>query len=556
MKKIKIIGFLIGSMALSLSLTSCDLSTDFFTDLFSTNKKDSKEDSKEEVSNEKFEDNIKLTVEKNEKPVFDGYSEIDNENGNGKYKFYYFNVAKADGVAISTAESYRYTGVDIDLEYTIEEQNENGVENSLEKATQSLVSNTYNSGYVITKGAQNSNTKTSNYTYERGTASSINSTFGESVTVGSEVEVDAFFAKAAIKAEATVAYEAGWGKQNSETSTTGWGNEFSKTNSVEKANSYESSNTKEETVGIANAYSTYKSSSYSKSKTVTIHLNGGLEKGWYRYALFSLCEVYYVLVIDTANRTAYYQYFSYPVKDSFYYGMQFSSDGKFNETIDRKVEIDLNDVVDYLNYEPKDDEKSNDTTNTQPNDSQNSNVTQYTVSFNSEGGSFVNSIKVNNNGTITLPNSPTRTGCIFDGWYTSYDYSTKFNTSTKITKNTTLYAKWILNSTYSLQQSSSNKIFNNGLSIYLTLTNNTGFDIYYLENFNMTIKNSSTKYICASASFGNVKPNGYIKKNAVIQNWDFFFDKTLCDYNYWVNNSFKYTCDTSYNCVVLPNELK
>jgi uncharacterized repeat protein (TIGR02543 family) len=68
-----------------------------------------------------------------------------------------------------------------------------------------------------------------------------------------------------------------------------------------------------------------------------------------------------------------------------------------------------------------------------------------TVTFNSNGGSSVAPCTdIPRNTTITLPFNPVRAGCIFDGWFT--DDKTliiPFTEQTIITKDITVYAKWI-----------------------------------------------------------------------------------------------------------------
>ncbi len=182
-------------------------------------------------------------------------------------------------------------------------------------------------------------------------------------------------------------------------------------------------------------------------------------------------------------------------------------------------------------------------------------VTTYTVTFNSEGGSTVTSKKVEEGQNVTKPTNPTRTGCKFGGWYTSYEYSEEFDFTQKITENKTLYAKWIINGS-PITSSATSKIFNNGVSLYMKMNNTSGIDIYYLENVNITVKNKSTNYMCAQASFGNVKPKNYILNGATIDSWDFFFGTDCCDLPYWKNNSFTYTYSMGYDAIVLPNELK
>jgi uncharacterized repeat protein (TIGR02543 family) len=71
-------------------------------------------------------------------------------------------------------------------------------------------------------------------------------------------------------------------------------------------------------------------------------------------------------------------------------------------------------------------------------------VTLYTISFNSNGGTAVNPISAQEGTAITKPTDPTKTGFVFDGWYT--DNNTFVNQFTFITMpplNLTLYAKWL-----------------------------------------------------------------------------------------------------------------
>ena len=70
-------------------------------------------------------------------------------------------------------------------------------------------------------------------------------------------------------------------------------------------------------------------------------------------------------------------------------------------------------------------------------------IPQYTVSFNSHGGSSVSDQIVTAGSTATRPSNPTRSGYIFDDWYTTSSYTTKFDFSTAINANTELHANWI-----------------------------------------------------------------------------------------------------------------
>ncbi len=63
----------------------------------------------------------------------------------------------------------------------------------------------------------------------------------------------------------------------------------------------------------------------------------------------------------------------------------------------------------------------------------------YTVTFESNGGSTVTSQSVTEGNTATEPETPTKAGCLFDGWYNG---ATVFDFDTPIMGNITLTAHW------------------------------------------------------------------------------------------------------------------
>ncbi|MBP0724623.1 InlB B-repeat-containing protein [Bacillus sp. RG28] len=74
-------------------------------------------------------------------------------------------------------------------------------------------------------------------------------------------------------------------------------------------------------------------------------------------------------------------------------------------------------------------------------------VSSYTVSFNSQGGSAVDSKTVVSNTTVGEPTAPTRPGYTFVGWYKDATGQNAWNFATEqVTGNTILYAKWSINS--------------------------------------------------------------------------------------------------------------
>ena len=69
-------------------------------------------------------------------------------------------------------------------------------------------------------------------------------------------------------------------------------------------------------------------------------------------------------------------------------------------------------------------------------------TTTYTVTFDTQGGNEIESVRVKRDETVSRPTDPTREGYVFEGWFTDADCTDAFDFDTKITKNMTLYAKW------------------------------------------------------------------------------------------------------------------
>ena len=72
-------------------------------------------------------------------------------------------------------------------------------------------------------------------------------------------------------------------------------------------------------------------------------------------------------------------------------------------------------------------------------------TTKYTVTFNSNGGSEIESKKVTAGNSVAEPTAPTNGDKVFDGWFEDETLTTRFDFNTPITSNVTLYAKWIDN---------------------------------------------------------------------------------------------------------------
>ena len=112
-------------------------------------------------------------------------------------------------------------------------------------------------------------------------------------------------------------------------------------------------------------------------------------------------------------------------------------------------------------------------------------VRQYTVTFDSNGGTTVASVTVDHGGTVTKPTDPTRTGYTFDVWYLdneAYDFDTL------VTGNLTLVAHWTANAydvtvsgdnnnvSYDSEQVGSDKIMHNA-EYTIAISANSGYRI-------------------------------------------------------------------------------
>lgn len=69
-------------------------------------------------------------------------------------------------------------------------------------------------------------------------------------------------------------------------------------------------------------------------------------------------------------------------------------------------------------------------------------VDQYTVTFDSQGGSDVDPVAADYGTTVTEPTEPTRSGYTFDGWYSAESGGAEWSFAAPVTADTTLYAQW------------------------------------------------------------------------------------------------------------------
>lgn len=67
----------------------------------------------------------------------------------------------------------------------------------------------------------------------------------------------------------------------------------------------------------------------------------------------------------------------------------------------------------------------------------------YTVSFNTDGGSAVANATVVNGKTVAMPTEPTKENHWFLGWYADAEFNTLYDFDARVTANTTVYARFV-----------------------------------------------------------------------------------------------------------------
>jgi len=130
---------------------------------------------------------------------------------------------------------------------------------------------------------------------------------------------------------------------------------------------------------------------------------------------------------------------------------------------------------------------------------------QFTVTFNSAGGSQVSDRTITYGRTLTEPSAPARDGFKFDGWYKEASLNNLWNFATDIiTGPTTMYAKWLAGQNISFIFNPDNSpVITTGVVIYrssangnttasLTISNHDDYtDVFWYYN-NIMLGNSET----------------------------------------------------------------
>ena len=147
----------------------------------------------------------------------------------------------------------------------------------------------------------------------------------------------------------------------------------------------------------------------------------------------------------------------------------------------------------------------------------------YTVTFDSQGGSKVDSQAVSHGGTVTEPTAPTYEGYTFGGWYTEAGCTTEYDFTTAVTESLTLYAKWkdvtCPTGEITVDKSKWNTFFNNitfGLffkdtqKVTITASDNSGDNVtitYLLSDKELTVDELNVSVFTAYTGAFYIEPN-------------------------------------------------
>ena len=348
------------------------------------------------------------------KPAFNAYSKV----GNKATELYYFNIGMLDGSSIASSDAVKYFSDEDYLHFTLPMASAEDINYKLNSALRRALNKPNMDGYYIAKGETNSSTKTTSYTLAKNMNGDISS---NSLRLNGYTDTMLY-----LDNNRQIEHELS-GDSDNLYDTSSWGLSFDRSNSVIKANEYSKESSGH--VDIHSAYSSYINSSYNTIKEASFRANGSLNKGYYyRYSLFMQFNIYLILIVDNSTKNAYVDYRLYPVADSFYYGLEESTNSEFNKELDSKIIPDIADLVKYLNFNPDEAIK-----------------TSFKVSFNTNGGSVIPAINVKSGERISRPSEPTRDGFSFMGWYTDSSLSKEYDFNSTVKNDLTLYAKWVKN---------------------------------------------------------------------------------------------------------------
>ncbi len=138
--------------------------------------------------------------------------------------------------------------------------------------------------------------------------------------------------------------------------------------------------------------------------------------------------------------------------------------------------------------------------------------TTYTVKFETNGGSEIDSVKITKNNTVSEPTEPTKDGYTFDGWYTDKELTKAYDFDTKVTKAITLYAKWTENKVDDTDDKTDDKTDTPDTPVWENPFTDVNADDWYYENVEYAVENG----LFNGTTETTFAPNGIITRAMMV----------------------------------------
>jgi uncharacterized repeat protein (TIGR02543 family) len=191
-------------------------------------------------------------------------------------------------------------------------------------------------------------------------------------------------------------------------------------------------------------------------------------------------------------------------------------------------------------------------------------INEYTISFDSNGGSSVTAITQDYGTVVTEPTDPTKADYTFGGWYSDSELTSAYTFSTMPAENITLYAKWneILVDYTDVVTLTNLGLSSSPTSTYVTLTN--------VDVGNGTVSGRLARSSVQTSVFGGTINKIQTNSSATplfsytAQTGYYIYSVTLIDVNAGTNRTLKIdgvtiasvtTTAASYDPYIMPSQL-
>lgn len=144
----------------------------------------------------------------------------------------------------------------------------------------------------------------------------------------------------------------------------------------------------------------------------------------------------------------------------------------------------------------------------------------YTISYNTNGGTYINQEKVKISEKIVALPSTERTGYLFDGWYLDNTFTSGAILPMVITGDTTFYAKWIKLTDTSYIENASIKLWDNSPSAVEGYITPSGFELDKLNSLGYYMTVTVTYNVRYTKDYNGIGYMGAPKYEAYIKNAD------------------------------------